>query len=366
MSGPGKANPARVTAAALMALAPQALAEAADLLSQAERPGTSATRKRGQGHEIREIRPYAEGDDLRHLDAAATARTGTLQIRSFHEDRERSLMLIADFRRPMLWGTRGALRSVAAAEALVLAGWQAVQAGGAVGALALSDQGVMVQLPRPRARGMALVGGLLERAHDAALAYRGPVQSLATELSQSSKLIPRGAGVVLASGFDDVGDGLDAALASLRARGPLTLFLIEDAFETAPPPLPVPVATGGGLAWASFAGLAAERDARAAHLRFPGQSLRRLASHRLKSEPFASERLNGGRLNSDWSDSDRLSSDPLNSDRLKSDRLEGDRLTSDRLRDERLDSDRLRADPPNRDRENRQNGDPLTRDRLRP
>src|SRR5690606_38340393 len=111
-----------------------------------------------------------EGDDPRHIDAAATARTGVPQLRSFHQDRENNLMLIADFRRPMHWGTRGHLRSVAAGEALMLAGWKAILAGGAVGVVALTENGQVVQQPRPRHRGVAAVAGCLERAHDQALA----------------------------------------------------------------------------------------------------------------------------------------------------------------------------------------------------
>ena len=136
------------------------------------RPGTTATRPRGQGHEIREIRPFADGDDPRHLDAAATARTGALQVRSFHEDRDRTLMLIADFRRPMLWGT-ARLRSVAMAEALAVAGWQAVSDGGAAGVAVLTDAGILWEKPASRSRGMARVAGCLALGHARALEALG-------------------------------------------------------------------------------------------------------------------------------------------------------------------------------------------------
>lgn len=284
MSGRGDPDPARLSAAALMALEPQAARGLRELASLAERPGTTATRKRGQGHEIREIRPYVEGDDLRHLDAAATARSGTPQIRGFHEDRERSLMLIADFRRPVLWGTKARLRSVAGAEALVIAGWRAILSGGAVGAIVLSDRGPEVQAPRPRHRGMAEVAGLLARSHDEALRHawagRGTPRDLANELAAVARHVPRGAGMVLATGLDRPGLDLDAALAALRARGPLRILLVEDAFETGPPPAALPVRDEAGAGWTSFAGLAEDRDRRAARLVTPGQEVRRIATHR--------------------------------------------------------------------------------------
>ena len=74
----------------------------------------------------------------------------------------------------MLWGTRGRLRSVAAAEALALAGWQAVLGAGAAGVVALTDAGLLAERPRARDAGMARVAGLLARAHALALDTRAP------------------------------------------------------------------------------------------------------------------------------------------------------------------------------------------------
>jgi uncharacterized protein (DUF58 family) len=276
MSAPGDDPATTVSAAALMALAARAARPAGAL---AERPGVAPTRKRGQGHEIREIRPFTEGDDPRHLDAAATARSGAPQVRSFHEDRERTVLLVADFRRPMLWGTRGRLRSVAAAEALALAGWQAVLGAGAAGVVALTDAGLVAERPRPRDAGMARVAGALARAHALALATRAPTRDLVPDLLRAARFAPRGAGVVLATGLDQPGPGLDAALAALARRGPLRLVLTEDAFETAPPAAALPFLTPDGrVARARFGALPEARAARLAALRLPGLAAERLAT----------------------------------------------------------------------------------------
>lgn len=284
-----RADPAMVSVAALMALEPMAAGAGREAAALAERPGTTATPRRGQGHEIRELRPFAEGDDPRHIDAAATARTGMPQVRSFHDDRERSVTLIADFRRPMLWGTQGALRSVTAARALAVAGWQAVLQGGAVGVVALTDAGPVAQLPRPRHRGMALASGCLARAHEAALAAAetgaetgtepggAAARPLAPDLLRAARQVPRGASVMLATGLDDPGEGLDAALAALSGRGPLRLLLVEDRFEIAPPDRALPCFTADGPAYAGFAELPALRDRRAARLSRPGVQVTRIS-----------------------------------------------------------------------------------------
>ena len=83
------------------------------------RPAGFPGRRRGAGLETIDVRPFVEGDDVRHLDRNVTARTGLPHVRSFREERGATVLLVADFRAPMLWGTRRVLRSVAAAEALV-------------------------------------------------------------------------------------------------------------------------------------------------------------------------------------------------------------------------------------------------------
>lgn len=268
MSGPGDpapaaspvASPVAVTADRLIALGAIAGRRGRERPEIARRPGTTATRPRGQGHEIREIRPFAEGDDPRHLDAAATARTGAPQVRGFHEDRDRALMLIADFRRPMLWGTRR-LRSVAMAEALALAGWQASLDGGAVGVSALTDDGILWERPAARARGMAKVAGCLARAHALALTLGAhPVRPLAPDLARAGRLAPRGARVLLGSALDVPGSGLAAALDGLRRRGAFRLLLPLDPFEGAPPTLGLPYLAESGAAIGGFGRLPAARE----------------------------------------------------------------------------------------------------------
>ena len=273
----GLTDPATVGVAALMRLEAQAR-KLRGTVALAERPGAVSVARKGRGQEVREIRPFADGDDPRHLDAAATARTGALQTRTFQEDREQTVLLIADFRRPMLWGTKGRLRSVAAAEALALIGWQVVLDGGAAGVVALTDAGPYVERPRTRARGMALVSGCLARAHLVALSSRLAVTPLVPALLRAAPLAPRGALIAIATGLDTPGDGLDAALAAMTDRCTVRLILTEDAFETAPPARPLSYATPEGTARARFDALPDDRDRRAAALVRPGLRVERLAT----------------------------------------------------------------------------------------
>lgn len=279
-----------VTAKALMALefAPPLSAEI-PTLALARRPGITPTKGAGQGHVIRDLRPFLEGDDPRFIDAAASARIGTPHLRSFHEDREGNLLLIADFRRPMLWGTRGRLRSVAAAEVLMRMGWRAMAQGGAVGLITVTDQGIEVTGPRPRRAGVLRVADHMARAHQAALAQIGqrPTPDLDAELGALARHVPKGAMVALASGLDQTGPALKAALARLGTRGPLSLLLIEDSFEAEPPENPLPVQLGRARAatFMGFLGLQQARKARAAALDLPRLRVVRLPAFQTEGGP---------------------------------------------------------------------------------
>lgn len=208
-------------------------------------PGGFATRRKGHGLEVADMREYVVGDDLRHLDRGTTARTGRLHVRQFQEERDRITLLIADFRPAMYWGMRRAFRSVAAAEALSLIGWNAVESGGRVGLLALTASDIVVVPPRGRTRGMLdVIGGMVE-AHASGLAalQQGAVAEppLDQGLARAERVAPPGAELVIASGFDTPGAGFADRLDALARRRSPRLVLITDAEAGGLPPGRYPI-----------------------------------------------------------------------------------------------------------------------------
>lgn len=201
-------------------------------------PGGFAVAKRGHGQVIADSRIYMQGDDMRHVDKGATARTGKLHVRTFHEERDRVTFLVADFRPSMLWGMRRAFRSVAAAEALAWHGWQAVEAGGRVGLLAITRDDRVLVATRARTDGMLAVIGGLVRAHERALAEASADladQPLDAALNGLEKVVPRGAEMIIATSLDNKGLKLDAVLGRLaRNRSPRFLFVEDRALEDLP------------------------------------------------------------------------------------------------------------------------------------
>ncbi|MCS0502947.1 DUF58 domain-containing protein [Ancylobacter mangrovi] len=208
------------------------------------RPGAVPARAPGAGMDLREIRGFVEGDDARRIDPAATARTGTPHIRSFHEDRDDTLLLIADFRPPMLWGTGATLRSVRAARLLVRWGWQAAARGASLAAMSLDASGLASVPLGGGVPQMGRISHMLASRHDRALGAGADAPLLSEAILRAMRLAPPGAEVLIASGTDGIAPQDEPALARLARRRKVRLLLPLDPLETAPPGRALPVRAG--------------------------------------------------------------------------------------------------------------------------
>src|SRR5688572_31110035 len=68
--------------------------------------GAYHSRFKGRGMAFVESRAYAPGDDPRHVDWNATARTGDLFVKQFIEERELTVLLAVDLSGSMGTGSR--------------------------------------------------------------------------------------------------------------------------------------------------------------------------------------------------------------------------------------------------------------------
>jgi uncharacterized protein (DUF58 family) len=234
-------------------------------------PGGIVTRKRGRGSEPDDVRLWSEGDDRRFIDRNATARTGELHVRTHHDERDRAVVLMADFRPSMLFGTRRALRSVAAAEALTLLGWRIVGDGGRIGLIVASAGEPAVVRPAGGERAMTAVTGALAHAHAAALAGSGRDDPPLTDtLALVRSLLPSGGHLVIASALDAPGPEMESLLTAIAERLSIRLLLVSDAFERIRPPgfypYAMPDGRRGTVQTGRTAPAAAEADDRLAKL----------------------------------------------------------------------------------------------------
>lgn len=259
----------RLAAAELLALR-EAAPPAARHRPASRRPGALSARSPGAGLDLREIRAFAEGDDARRIDPAATARTGTPHVRSFHEDRDDTLLLIADFRPAMLWGTGPSLRSVRGARALARQGWRAAARGASLAALVVEASGVTGVPPGNGAAQMSRICHALADRHDHALeavagdagpaeagpaaAHRGsaviavaapPGTGFGAALARAARIAGPGAEVMIATGGEGIGAADEPALARLARRRRVRILLPLDPIETRPPARALAVHSGG-------------------------------------------------------------------------------------------------------------------------
>lgn len=201
--------------------------------------GAASGPKRGEGGDIYDLRPFQDGDDPRQIDPGASARSGRPQLRSRHEQVDRTALLLADFRTTMFWSTKGRLKSVAAAEALAVEGWQIVAGGGHVGCATFRNDGFDHVAPKPRDAAMLSVAGALVRAHDLALeealGTSAQYPTLDVMLDRAASVAQPGCDIVLATGFDAPGEYFDAAVQTVMRKCKLTVLLLQDAIEIDPP-----------------------------------------------------------------------------------------------------------------------------------
>jgi uncharacterized protein (DUF58 family) len=120
--------------------------------------GRHTSRLRGRGLDFVELRRYQDGDDVRAIDWSATARQRTPYVRVYAEERDRAVLLLVDQRLSMFFGSRRAMKSVAAAEVASLAAWRVERAGDRIGAVIFDDSACVVVRP---ARGQAAVHRVL-------------------------------------------------------------------------------------------------------------------------------------------------------------------------------------------------------------
>lgn len=258
------------------------------------RPGGFKSKRRGSGLETLDVRAFSDGDDFRRIDAMTTARTGKLHVRTYHDDQEKTALLVADFRPSMFWGTRRRLRSVAAAELLALAGWRIVDNGGKLGLLTISAGETRYAPSKLRDIAMAHVSGSLSRAHNDAMdaLLRGQVNDppLDERIEQAGKLLPTGGSLVLATGFDAPGQNIEAVLSALERRIRIVVYLVRDAFEVAPPPGRYPYFSNDQRSGRAILGSrtrALKPDPRATRLRKLGIEVRSINSSEELSTMFA-------------------------------------------------------------------------------
>lgn len=140
---PGRQGPGAV---------PGALVEALDLAFVRRVGGVSAGEHRGagvgSGTELAQLRAYQPGDDVRLIDASATARTGIPHVRQHVPERLLTTWLTVDVSPSMAFGTTDRLKSDVAEGVADVLGAIAVKRGGRVALLTFGAPATRLLPPR--------------------------------------------------------------------------------------------------------------------------------------------------------------------------------------------------------------------------
>lgn len=190
-------------------------------------PGDYASPFRGRGLAFHEVREYHFGDDIRSIDWRVTARTDKPHVKVFTEERERTVILCVDANATMRFGTRGTFKSVQAARAAALLGWQANSRNDRVGSIVFGDVPKGIKYFPPVRSRQALWQTLKLLSLTAPVANNGPV-SLEAALRQVERVAPTGTLLLVIGDFQDTTEMLEKRLTNLRQTCDVVLIPIND------------------------------------------------------------------------------------------------------------------------------------------
>jgi len=216
---------------------PQPLVDALDVavsrLLARTLPGERRAAGIGLGMELAQIRPYEVGDDVRHIDPAATARSaGQPHIRLHVPERALTTWIVLDVSPSMAFGTAQRLKADVAEGVTLVFGRLGVRRAGSVGLVAFGAAAPRT-LP-PRGSKPAIVALRRMLAEGVAPDGHHDPSALADALRRLTRLARQSGLVVVISDFRDH-HRWERPLGSLRIRHSVLAIEIADPREAEVP-----------------------------------------------------------------------------------------------------------------------------------
>lgn len=199
--------------------------------------GSRRSTLRGRGIDFDEVRLYQPGDDVRTIDWRVTARTGKPHTKIFREEKERPVILVIDLRSAMFFGSRRCFKSVLAAHAAALLAWATLEAGDRIGALLVSDDGIVDIKPRrSRHTVLQLFRQIISICQRQTMISQGEAisldpPSLQHAAQQLCAIARPGSCIILLSDFHDWNDDCSRALHTVIRHSQCFAVQVRDALE---------------------------------------------------------------------------------------------------------------------------------------
>jgi Mg-chelatase subunit ChlD len=183
---------------------------------------------KGQGMEFDEVREYAPGDDVRHIDWNVTARTQVPHVKKFREERELTVFLVVDMSASGDFGTRARFKRELAAEIAAALAYVAIQNNDKVGVILFTDKIEKYIVPQKgRNHVLRVIRDVL------AFEPAGHGTDFPGMLQFLSRVARRRAVVFLLSDF--VADGYEKLLRATGFKHDLVAITLHDPMEDALP-----------------------------------------------------------------------------------------------------------------------------------
>jgi len=214
---------------------------------------------KGSGIEFDEVRPYLPGDDVRSIDWNVTARMGEPYVKRYVEERQLTIMLLADVSASQDFGSGSRSKREAAAEFCALLAFSAIRSDDKVGLLLFHSNVEQYIPPRKGQRhALRVVREVLSHESDDAIATArgtsGPrlrlpdLKALATR--RSARSARQGTDIARAMEFflsinkrrsvcfvvsDFIDEAYERALQAANAKHDVVAVLVSDPNELAVP-----------------------------------------------------------------------------------------------------------------------------------
>jgi uncharacterized protein (DUF58 family) len=153
--------------------------------------GVKRARRRGQGMEFESLREYVQGDDIRRIDWAASARRGRPVVRSYQHERNHTVILAVDASRLMGAQFGGRSKLDYAIDATLALAYAALGLGDRVGVLVFDRDLRGYVAPRSYRRDLGLFLDLLRPVQPRLVEadYGACLRSLATRQRQRALVV---------------------------------------------------------------------------------------------------------------------------------------------------------------------------------
>ncbi len=211
---------------------PQGLVDELDLIVSRRvagaLPGDRRAAGLGAGTELAQLRPYEVGDDVRQIDAAATARTGEPHVRLQVPERTLTTWVVLDVSASLAFGTALRLKSDVAEGAALVLSRLAIRRAGRVALVRFGGGDISLLPPRASRRGLVAV----RRALDDGSAPDGNPDPLALghALMRVGKIARQPGLVAVISDFRDQ-EEWTRPLGALRTRHSVLAIEVRDPRE---------------------------------------------------------------------------------------------------------------------------------------